>query len=131
MILIYQMERNPRYFPLTDLIFIWLGDSQHRAVTSTISLTELLVPAYRAGDKRTIAKFQGLLTSYPNLAWKPPDVKIATEAARIRASYGFRTPDAIQAATAIREGAEGMVTNDAQLKRFSAELETIFLDDQI
>ncbi len=38
-------------------------------------------------------------------------------AARMRALYGLKTPDALQAATAVRSGATAFITNDAGLKR--------------
>jgi predicted nucleic acid-binding protein len=40
---------------------------------------------------------------------------IAEEAARLRANYSLRTPDAIQLATAIRSGASFFLTNDSKL----------------
>jgi predicted nucleic acid-binding protein len=40
---------------------------------------------------------------------------IAEEAARLRANYSLRTPDAIQLATAVRSGASSFLTNDSKL----------------
>jgi predicted nucleic acid-binding protein len=40
---------------------------------------------------------------------------IAQEAARLRATYNLRTPDAIQLATAIHAGATTFLTNDERL----------------
>ena len=40
---------------------------------------------------------------------------IAETAAQLRATYNFRSPDSIQMATAIREGASFFLTNDARL----------------
>ena len=45
----------------------------------------------------------------------PPDLAIADLAARIRALHRLRTPDALQAATAIHVGATAMLTNDADM----------------
>jgi len=42
---------------------------------------------------------------------------IAEEAARLRAAHAFRTPDAIQLATALAAGASSFLTNDAKLVR--------------
>jgi predicted nucleic acid-binding protein len=41
--------------------------------------------------------------------------EVAEEAARIRAAFNVRTPDAIQLATAIRAGAGYFLTNDMKL----------------
>ena len=47
----------------------------------------------------------------------PLDVEVAVEAARIRAAYRVRLPDAIRVATAIRAGAAALVTHDRALRR--------------
>ena len=56
-----------------------------------------------------------------------PDLAIADTAARLRAEHGLRTPDALQAATAIRRGATAFLTNDAGLVRVS-EVEVAVLE---
>jgi predicted nucleic acid-binding protein len=126
-IFVYQLEANPRYLPLTDAVFLWLEQPGHSGVTSTITMTELLVPAYRNGDERQVDEFYGLLTTFPNLGWIPPDLTIADVAAQLRAAHRLRTPDALQAATALRESATAIVTNDAVFQRVE-EFDSILLD---
>jgi predicted nucleic acid-binding protein len=101
--------------------------SGHEAVTSTITMTELLVPSYRDDDEHRVDEFYGLLSTYPNLRWIAPDLEVADLAARMRAAYRLRTPDALQAATAIREKATALVTNDPIFARIG-EFETAVLD---
>jgi predicted nucleic acid-binding protein len=126
-IFIYQLEANPRYLALADSIFAWVERAGHEAVTSTITMTELLVPSYRDDDERRTDEFYGLLSTYPNLRWIAPDLETADIAARIRAAYKLRTPDALQAATAIQANATGFITNDPVFARIE-ELETVVLD---
>lgn len=126
-IFIYQLESNPRYVALTDAIFRWLGRPASRAVTSTITMTELLVQPYREGDEHRVDQFYALLSTFPNLEWIAPDLPIADSAARIRAAHRLRTPDALQAATAVHAGATALVTNDPAFKRVE-KFETIVLD---
>ena len=76
-VFIYQLESNPRYVALTDSIFSWLNLSGHEAVTSTITMTDLLVPSYRDGDEESVDAFYGLLSTYPNLQWIAPDLATA------------------------------------------------------
>jgi predicted nucleic acid-binding protein len=64
-------------------------------------MTELLVPTYRAIGEQQADEFYALLTTYPNLEWIAPSLEIADIAARIRATHRLRTPDALQAATAV------------------------------
>jgi len=125
---IYQLEANPRYLPLTDRIFSWLEKPNSKAVASTIAMMELLVRPYRDGDERLVDEFYGLLSTYPNLDWIAPGLEIADLAARLRARYHLRTPDAIMAATARHAQATGFITNDPVFMRVET-LETLVLDE--
>jgi predicted nucleic acid-binding protein len=127
-VFIYQLEANPRYVALSDHVFTWLERPGHEAVTCTITMTELLVAPYRDSDHSRVDAFYGLLSTYPNLEWVAPDLQVADVAARIRAEHRLRTPDALQAAIAVRAGAGGMVTNDPVFARVAA-FETLVLDD--
>lgn len=126
-IFIYQLEANPRYLVFSDPIFGWLEGSSGKAVTSTITMTELLVQPYREGDERRVDEIYGLLTTCPNLQWIAPDLEIADLAARFRAGYRLRTPDALQAATAAHARATGLITSDSAFERVDA-FETLVLD---
>ncbi len=126
-VFIYQLEANPRYVDLTDHVFLWLERPDCGAVTSTITMAELLVQPYRMPDDEQVNEFYALLSSYPNLDWIAPDLSIADTAARIRATHRLRTPDALQAATAVRSEVTGLVTNDAVFERVK-EFETLVLD---
>ena len=81
-VFIYQVEENPRYVALTDPIFKWLEPPDHHAVTSTITMTELLVQPYRESNERRAKEFYALLSTYPNLEWIVPSLEIADIAAR-------------------------------------------------
>ena len=52
---------------------------------------------------------------------------IAREAARLRAGYGLRVPDALLLATALREDAQAFLTNDTRLRRLKAEGLTVMV----
>jgi predicted nucleic acid-binding protein len=126
-VFIYQWEANPRYSPLTDCIFSALEQSDLVAVTSTITMTELLVHPYRDDDVVRVNELLGLLSTYPNLEWVAPNLEVASRAAEIRAQHGLRTPDALQAATAMHANAGALVTNDPVFRRIP-QLETLILD---
>lgn len=123
----YQLEANAKYLSLTDAVFAWVERTGNEAVTSTITMTELLVPSYRDNNEHRVDEFYGLLSTYPNLRWIAPDLEAADIAARLRATYKLRTPDALQAATAIRAQATGLITNDPMFLRV-VEFETAVLD---
>lgn len=126
-IFIYEVESNARYVSLTDLIFEWLERPESRAVTSAITMTELLVHPYRNCSEQEVAQYYALLSTYPNLSWIEASLAIADIAASIRAIHGLRTPDAIKAATAVNTRATGLITNDAVCERVEA-FETLVLD---
>ncbi len=127
-IFIYHLEANPKYLAYTDAIFSWPERSESRAITSTITMTELLVLPYREGDEQRANDFYGLLSTYPNLDWIALNLEIAELAARIRALHRLRTPDALQAATAAYSQATGLITNDAVFERVEG-FQTLVLDE--
>jgi predicted nucleic acid-binding protein len=127
---IYQWEGNPRYSPLTDYVFASLERSDLVAVTSTITMTELLVHPYRDHDVVRVNELFGLLSTYPKLEWVAPQLEIAAGAAEIRAQFGLRTPDALQAATALHAGASAFLTNDPGFQRIP-NLDVLILDDLV
>lgn len=127
---IYQWEAHRRYSPLTDFIFASIERSAFVAVTSTITMSELLVHPYRDDDMARVNELFAKLSAYPNLEWIAPDLAIAANAAKIRAVHRLRTPDALQAATAIEARATAMLTNDPIFKRVP-DFVTLVLDDYL
>jgi predicted nucleic acid-binding protein len=107
-IFIYYLEANPRYVDMAGEVFSWLERSPNTAVTSTLTMTELL------------NRYFGLLTQFPHLEWVAPDLTIADAAAQIRAHRRLRTPDALQAATAICRGATAILNQRCESRACSA-----------
>ena len=127
-VFIYQLEANSRYLHLTDPIFAWLERRDSRAVTSTITMTELLAQPYRDSDQRRVDEFYGLLSTFPNLDWIAPSLEIADMAARLRALHRLRPPDALQSATAVYAQATGLITNDSVFRRVDS-FDTLVLEE--
>ena len=98
-------------------LFEWIERGASTAITSTITLTELLVHPFRADDIDQVNTVYSLVTTYPHLEWQPTTLAIADEAARLRAMYRMKTPDAIQMATALVAGATAIVANDVAFRR--------------
>jgi predicted nucleic acid-binding protein len=126
-IFIYHLEANVQYVPFTEQIFSWLERPSSEAVTSTLTITELLVQPYRNFDERRVNQFLALLSTIPNLDWIAPSLEIADRAAQIRALHRLRTPDALQAATALHASATALITNDQVFERVQG-FETLVLD---
>ena len=124
----YAVEENTKYVALVRPILKWVEGSRGLAVTSTITMLELLVQPYRLADIDRVNRFYALLTTYPHLEWIEPSLQIADRAARLRADHNLRTPDALQAATALERDATGFVSNDPAFKRVEG-IEVIVLED--
>jgi predicted nucleic acid-binding protein len=128
-VFIYQVEENPVYIPWTDAILKWIESGNGSAVTSTITMLELLVQPYRDdSDDGRVDAYYALLSTYPHLEWAPASLEIADRAASLRAKFNLRTPDAIQAATAQKASATAFVSNDPVFRRVP-DLEVLVLDD--
>ena len=125
---IYQWQAHPRYSPLTDVVFSSIEHGDVIAVTSTISMTELLVHPHREHDEQKVSEILGLFSTYPNLHWVAPQLEIAVRAAEIRAQHRLHTPDALQAATALHAKASALITNDPIFERVPG-FETLVLND--
>jgi len=93
-------------------------------------MTELLVHPYWEKNVAMVDQFYSLLSTFPNLEWMPLTLEVSDLAARFRADYDLRTPDAIQAATAAKGRATGFLTNDFSFERVSL-FETLVLDISI
>ena len=129
-VVIYAVEGNPKYFDLVNPVFRWMASASGKAVTSTITMTEALVRPYRLMDLPLVKECHALLATYPNLQWIEPTLEIAEAAARIGAAHNLRTPDAIQAATAIVSGATGLISNDPFFRRVPS-LDVLLLDEML
>jgi predicted nucleic acid-binding protein len=108
--LIYYIEDRPEFVELLDPFFTDQG--RFRVVTSTVTLLEVLVHPLRHGDEALAHSYNDILLSSPNISTIPVTYATAQEAAELRARHNLKTPDAIQLAVAISQGATTMLTND-------------------
>lgn len=129
-LLIYFVQAHPRYGPWCRALFERIEHGRTAAVTSVVSLLEVLVEPYRREDLRLVQAFYALLPGYSGLRWFPVSLELADLAAQLRARYRLSTPDAIQLATALDAGATGFIGNDKGLRKVQ-ELECLALDDVV
>jgi predicted nucleic acid-binding protein len=111
--LIYFIEENPTYLGMVYPFFEAMDRGEFNVVTSIVTLLEVLVHPFRRGDTRLAQQYRDILLDAESLTTIFLSQDIAEEAARIRADHNIRTPDAIQMATVIHEGASFLLTNDA------------------
>ena len=114
---IYFMERNPSFVKPLDAFFSLLDQGKVRAMTSVITLTEVLLKPYRCKQWVLAEKYESIFEETTDLALLPVDVEIGRLAAKLRASYALLTPDALHLATAMAHGAEFFLTNDKDFRK--------------
>ena len=115
-VFIYHLEATPAYSAVVCAIFDGCDRGLLRAVTSELTLAEVLVAPLRKADQALVAAYEAMLTASPKLEVVPVDRAILVEASRLRAASSLRLPDAIHAATARGGACDAFVTNDAHLQ---------------
>ncbi len=125
---IYFVERNPLYVDIMREVFKRLTDGDFQARSSVITLTEVLVQPLRQNNQTLANEYRNLLYNGINFKLLPLNSSIAETAARFRARYNLRTPDALQIATALENGCDAFLCNDKNLKRVT-ELKILILDE--
>ena len=108
----------------TTVIDTFVRDGRNPASLSTVTVTETLTRPFARGPE-AVATVEAFLRHFPSLEVVPVGYEVAREAARIRASAGLATPDALILATALVVDAGLIVTNDADWSRALATLEPL------
>ncbi len=130
MVFIYHVEEHPVYCRITESFFDAVEKGRHTAVTSVITLLEMLVKPKIENNPEAVKDYRDTLLTFPNLKILDVDMRVSDTASDLRAKYNIRTPDAIQIATAILAGAGTFLTNDESLKRVR-EIKVSLLEDML
>jgi predicted nucleic acid-binding protein len=125
---IYLVERNPTYVAVARAVFRSIVRGDLMAVTSPVTLAETLVAPVRAGVPQLQRQYQRRVVHGQNTLFKPIDESVAWRCADVRARYGLRLGDAVQAAVAIETGCDALLTNDPVFRRVT-EVRAIVMDD--
>ncbi len=117
---IYHFELHPTYSSVTNELFGAVEDGRVKAVTSIITLMEILVKPKSMMSEQVVKEYEFVLETFPNLSLAVVDRNVAEAAAELKAKYQLRTPDALQIGTAKIHNAEAFVTNDEKLRKVRA-----------
>jgi predicted nucleic acid-binding protein len=113
---IYFIEEDPTFLPQVEPVFAAIAAGRIAAVTSALTLLEVLVIPYRAGDMALASRYEDILTRSAGLRTVDLDRSHLRAAAHLRAVHqGLRTPDALQIATALGARCTALLTNDRAL----------------
>lgn len=103
----------------TDAVLAGVRDGLINAQTSSLSLYQILVEAYRQGEVELARDVGRSLRLHARLELVPAGPEIAVQAAEVRARLGGRPERALQIATALVSGAEIYLTTGSGLRRIA------------
>jgi len=129
-VFIYFIEDHARFAgPLAEL-FEAIDGGRIGAVTSGITLLEVLVQPLRQGDAALADEYESLLTRGRGLMLRALDHSLLRAAAQLRAVTGVGAPDALQLAAGLASRCTAFVTNDRRLPEL-AGMKVLQLDDVV
>lgn len=114
-VFIYFIEEHPKFFPIVLPLFEDADRGKRELVTSALTLLEVLVVPYRAGNHGLAERYEFLLTRARGIRLVNLGEEHLRAAAQLRAATGIKTPDALQLAAAIGASCTAFVTNDRRL----------------
>lgn len=115
--LIYYLEENATHSSYLNQLFKKNEAGEFIFYSSVVTLTEVLTLPFRQGNVELAEQYQYFLSETQTLKLIPVNIPIAKLAAKLRAEYGIRMPDAIHLATAMEIKADWFLTNDIALKK--------------
>lgn len=128
---IYYVEEHASFTKLIEPILQGAEEGRLALVTSTLTLLEVLVAPYRAGDGALARRYEAILSDSPSLTLVPLDLGQLRNAARLRATHvSLKVPDALQLSAALSTGCSAFVTNDRRLPRIPG-LKVLKLSDYV
>lgn len=114
-IFVYFIEEHPTLLPLVEPIFRAADEGRRQVVTSALTLLEVLVIPYRAGNEAVARRYEALLRRGRGIRIADITREQLRSAAQLRATTGVKTPDALQLAAALTWNCATFVTNDRRL----------------
>lgn len=115
-VFVYYIEENEAFLPLVAPIFEDVAAGRREVVTSSLTLLEVLVVPFRAGNLALADRYETYLSRSQGVRLVDVGRTELRMAAQLRALHpSVRTPDALQLATALSAGCRSFVTNDRVL----------------
>ena len=124
---IYSVERVEPYYSLLEPMWLQAQNGRFIIAGSDVTLLETLIRPLRYGDAFLESMFRDLFDA-SEVRLIPVTRPVWEQAARLRASTGLKTPDALHVAAAQYAGCTLFVANDRDFRRI-ADLPVVILDD--
>jgi predicted nucleic acid-binding protein len=116
---IYFIEEHPRFLRLVEPLFAAANEGKLDLVTSALTLLEVLVVPFKAGNLALAERYESLLTRSAGVRIVDLTREQLRAAAQLRAATAVRTPDALQLAAALTSGCTSFITHDRRLPAVS------------
>lgn len=110
--LIYWLEDHPRWGSAYAALFEGLASGRWRGLISTVTLAEVVTGPLLQGREQLAERYEAILSDPATFNLISLTPAIAMAAARLRARYRLRLPDAVQLATALQGKAQALVSHD-------------------
>jgi predicted nucleic acid-binding protein len=128
---IYEFELHPLFGQVTQTLFReGFGKAVCQAACSLLVLGEVLVQPLAKSETALADRYRQIISPGPDLTVWPIGPDVIEMAAALRARYRIKMLDAIHIASAVVNGADIFVTNDAGLRRIS-EVRILILSDYL
>lgn len=127
-VFVYHIEQSSRWAATATAALEAMVGGSFSGLTSVITLLEISIKPLRLGRPEVADAYEALIGDITNLAINDIDGRTARIGAELRAKYGLRTPDSLQIAACLADGAEAFVTNDRRLRRVE-EIDVVVLGD--
>jgi predicted nucleic acid-binding protein len=114
-VLIYFVEGHAIFRALLEELFTAIARGRMRAVTSELSLAEVLVKPLVEKNDAVAAIYRRLLGQGSTIEVAPVSRAVLERSAEIRAVHGGRAFDAIHIASALSAGCVSILSEDARL----------------
>ena len=126
--IIYFIEKHERYLSVVRPVFFEIDAEKIEAITSTITLLEVLVHTFRMDNEALAEKYREILLYSEGLTTFEISHGVSEMASKLRAEYYIKTPDAIQIAVGVLHGADTFLTNDPALRKVR-DIKVLVVDD--
>ena len=114
---IYSVEKIEPYWTLLQPLWVAAQAGNFMIISSELLFFETLVKPIQRGDTILQASFRNLLLHSREIQLQPITLPLLEAAARLRATTGLKTPDAIHGATALAANITLFLTNDSDFRR--------------
>jgi predicted nucleic acid-binding protein len=116
-VVIFAIERGNKWTAMLRALFEAIERGRMHAVTSEVTLAEVLVKPIAERDDEVVRHYEAVLAEDSPLVTVALDRSILRASAQVSGRLGVKLIDAIHVATAIEHGCGAFLSNDIRLGR--------------